>query len=175
MTYEKVQDLPLRRKSAPGGVLQREKSAWPGIARQLLNSFGARRPPTIILTAPAGVRENPEENTLMGRPSLRLNMQILMVWPVRNHFRNYRKAMKPDPTSFWWNYRIKPLEIDAEYVKQMVEIFLKVIVAPKLYRRSSGVLGTKENLRVLKLDDDILYSRQIMKPKSTRRPVNPGT
>lgn len=69
----------------------------------------------------------------------------------------YRKAYEADPTSIFGGIIASNREIDADTAKQMVEIFLEVIVAPAYTDEALEVLSTKENLRVLKLDD-ILYS-----------------
>ena len=69
----------------------------------------------------------------------------------------YRKAYEADPTSIFGGIIASNREIDADTAKQMVEIFLEVIVAPGYTDEALEVLGTKENLRVLKLDD-ILYN-----------------
>ena len=69
----------------------------------------------------------------------------------------YRKAYEADPTSIFGGIIASNREIDADTAKQMVEIFLEVIVAPAYTGEALEVLSTKENLRVLKLDD-ILYS-----------------
>lgn len=69
----------------------------------------------------------------------------------------YRKAYEADPTSIFGGIIASNREIDADTAKQMVEIFLEVIVAPGYTDDALEVLKTKENLRVLKLDD-ILYN-----------------
>ncbi|MEG0377760.1 MAG: bifunctional phosphoribosylaminoimidazolecarboxamide formyltransferase/IMP cyclohydrolase, partial [Eubacterium sp.] len=69
----------------------------------------------------------------------------------------YKKTYEADPTSIFGGIIASNDEIDADTAKQMVEIFLEVIVAPSFTDEALKVLSTKENLRLLKLDD-IMYN-----------------
>ena len=65
----------------------------------------------------------------------------------------YKKAYEADPTSIFGGIVASNGIIDADTAKQMVEIFLEVIVAPDFTDEALEILKVKENLRLLKLDD----------------------
>lgn len=65
----------------------------------------------------------------------------------------YQKAYEADPTSIFGGIIASNREIDEATAKQMVEIFLEVIVAPGFTNEALEVLKAKENLRLLVLKD----------------------
>ncbi|MEG1431703.1 bifunctional phosphoribosylaminoimidazolecarboxamide formyltransferase/IMP cyclohydrolase [Eubacterium sp.] len=65
----------------------------------------------------------------------------------------YRKAYEADPTSIFGGIVASNREIDADTARQMVEIFLEVIVAPGFTDEAKAILSAKENLRLLVLED----------------------
>lgn len=69
----------------------------------------------------------------------------------------FRKANEADPTSIFGGIIASNREIDEDTAKQMVEIFLEVIVAPGFTDEALAILSAKPNLRLLKLAD-IMYN-----------------
>lgn len=65
----------------------------------------------------------------------------------------YKKAYEADPTSIFGGIIASNGVVDADTAKQMVEIFLEVIVAPDFTDEALEILKVKENLRLLKLED----------------------
>lgn len=65
----------------------------------------------------------------------------------------YKKAYEADPTSIFGGIIASNGEIDGDTARQMVEIFLEVIVAPGFTDEARAILSAKENLRLLVLED----------------------
>ncbi len=68
----------------------------------------------------------------------------------------YHKAYEADPTSIYGGIVASNREIDGDTAREMVQIFLEVVVAPSFSAEAVEVLSAKQNLRLLVLED-ILY------------------
>lgn len=61
----------------------------------------------------------------------------------------YRRALKCDPVSAFGGIVALNRELDAATAAQMADLFLEVIIAPRISKRAKDVLTSKKNLRVL--------------------------
>lgn len=68
-------------------------------------------------------------------------------------FEAYQKAYAADPVSIFGGIVVANRKIDAETAKEMVKIFLEIIIAPAYDKEALEVFEAKKNLRVLQLDD----------------------
>jgi phosphoribosylaminoimidazolecarboxamide formyltransferase/IMP cyclohydrolase len=65
----------------------------------------------------------------------------------------YTRALKCDPVSAFGGIIALNRELDAAAAKQMAELFLEVIIAPRISDGAKEVLASKKNLRVLATGD----------------------
>ena len=64
----------------------------------------------------------------------------------------YRKALATDPVSAFGGIVAFNRTVDEEAAKAVTEIFTEVIIAPEYTTSALEILGTKKNLRVLRLE-----------------------
>ena len=63
----------------------------------------------------------------------------------------YKRAYEADPVSIFGGIVAANATIDADTAREMVKIFLEIVVAPDYTEEALEILRTKKNLRVLKL------------------------
>lgn len=72
---------------------------------------------------------------------------------AENVYDAYMKAYEADPVSIFGGIVASNTEIDEETAKEMIKIFLEVVIAPSFTEKAVEILKTKPNLRVLALPD----------------------
>ncbi len=65
----------------------------------------------------------------------------------------YRKAVKTDPVSAFGGVVAFNTEVDAEAAKEMVELFLEVVIAPSFSMSAWEVFQKKPNVRLLQIEN----------------------
>ncbi|MEJ5173517.1 MAG: bifunctional phosphoribosylaminoimidazolecarboxamide formyltransferase/IMP cyclohydrolase [Hydrogenothermaceae bacterium] len=65
----------------------------------------------------------------------------------------YEKALKTDPKSAFGGIVAVNREVDTELATKLTEIFLEVVAAPSFTEEALGVLNSKKNLRVVKVNN----------------------
>lgn len=68
----------------------------------------------------------------------------------KNVYEAYTKAYECDPVSIFGGIVALNKEVDADTAREMVKIFLEIIIAPSFTDEALEVLRTKKNLRVIK-------------------------
>ena len=68
----------------------------------------------------------------------------------KNVYEAYTKAYECDPVSIFGGIVALNKEVDADTAREMVKIFLEIIIAPSFTDEDLEVLRTKKNLRVIK-------------------------
>ena len=83
---------------------------------------------------------------------------------------SYMKALECDPISAFGGIVAFNQTVDAKTAKLMKELFLEVIIAPDFDAEAIEILKAKKNLRLVKVDMDILSYKQIsvLDVKNTR-------
>ncbi|MBC3796650.1 bifunctional phosphoribosylaminoimidazolecarboxamide formyltransferase/IMP cyclohydrolase [Acetobacterium tundrae] len=157
MTFEKVQDMrygenPHQKAAFYGEVvlvkgaltsakqLQGKELSYNNIndtngALEILKEYGNEEPTIVAVkhANPCGIASDPE---------------IAVA---------YQKAYESDPVSIYGGIIASNRVIDETTAKQMVEIFLEIIVAPGFSKEALKILAAKKNLRLLELEE-ITYS-----------------
>jgi phosphoribosylaminoimidazolecarboxamide formyltransferase/IMP cyclohydrolase len=65
----------------------------------------------------------------------------------------YRKAVKTDPVSAFGGVIAFNTEVDGEAAKEMVDLFLEVVIAPSFTKEALDMFSKKPNVRLLELSD----------------------
>lgn len=65
----------------------------------------------------------------------------------------YKKAEKADPVSAFGGVVAFNTEVDADAAKEMVELFLEVVIAPSFTKDALQIFSKKPNIRLLELPD----------------------
>lgn len=65
----------------------------------------------------------------------------------------YKRAVKTDPVSAFGGVVAFNTEMDAECAKQMVDLFLEVVIAPSFTKDALDIFSKKPNVRLLELTD----------------------
>jgi len=68
----------------------------------------------------------------------------------KNVYEAYTKAYECDPVSIFGGIVALNKEVDADTAREMVKIFLEIVIAPSFTDEALEVLRTKKNLRVIK-------------------------
>ena len=68
----------------------------------------------------------------------------------KNSYEAYVKAYECDPVSIFGGIVALNKEVDADTAKEMIKIFLEIVIAPSFTEEALEVLRTKKNLRVIK-------------------------
>lgn len=68
----------------------------------------------------------------------------------KNVYEAYTKAYECDPVSIFGGIVALNKEVDADTAREMVKIFLEIVIAPSFTDEALEVLKTKKNLRVIK-------------------------
>lgn len=68
----------------------------------------------------------------------------------KNVYEAYTKACECDPVSIFGGIVALNKEVDADTAREMVKIFLEIVIAPSFTDEALEVLRTKKNLRVIK-------------------------
>lgn len=68
----------------------------------------------------------------------------------KNVYEAYTKAYECDPVSIFGGIVALNKEVDADTAREMVKIFLEIIIAPSFTDEALEILKTKKNLRVIK-------------------------
>ncbi|MDP4093638.1 MAG: bifunctional phosphoribosylaminoimidazolecarboxamide formyltransferase/IMP cyclohydrolase [Bacillota bacterium] len=72
---------------------------------------------------------------------------------AENIYDAYIKTYEADPVSIFGGIVAANREIDAKTAKEIVKIFLEIIIAPSYSEEALSILSQKKNLRVLQLDN----------------------
>lgn len=68
----------------------------------------------------------------------------------KNVYEAYTKAYECDPVSIFGGIVALNKEVDADTAREMVKIFLEIVIAPSFTDEALEILKTKKNLRVIK-------------------------
>ncbi|MEG0074911.1 MAG: bifunctional phosphoribosylaminoimidazolecarboxamide formyltransferase/IMP cyclohydrolase [Eubacterium sp.] len=156
MTFEKVQDLRYGENPHQKAAFYKEIGIAKGALTNAVQLQGKELSYNNINDTNGAIeilKEYTEEPTIVAVK----HANPCGVASAANISEAYKKAYEADPTSIFGGIIASNGEIDAATAKQMVEIFLEVIVAPGFTDEALKILSAKENLRLLKLDD-ILYN-----------------
>ncbi len=86
-------------------------------------------------------------------------------------FEAYNRAYECDPVSIYGGIVAINAEVDAATAKEMIKIFLEIVIAPSFTDEALAILKTKPNLRVLELAD---IAQKITKEQHTQKKVLGG-
>lgn len=76
----------------------------------------------------------------------------------------YRKAVKTDPVSAFGGVIAFNTEVDGETAREMIDLFLEVVIAPSFTIEAFDIFSKKPNVRLLALPDILSYKKR--KPSS---------
>lgn len=152
LTYEKVQDMRYGENPHQKAAFYKEIGTTPGMlpaAKQLQGKELSYNNINDTNGALEILKEYKDEPTIVAVK----HANPCGVASANTISEAYRKAYEADPTSIFGGIVASNRAIDADTAKQMVEIFLEVIVAPSFTDEALEILKAKENLRLLVLDD----------------------
>ncbi|MDO4287938.1 MAG: bifunctional phosphoribosylaminoimidazolecarboxamide formyltransferase/IMP cyclohydrolase [Eubacterium sp.] len=152
MTYEKVQDLRYGENPHQRAAFYKEIGGVKGALTEAVQLQGKELSYNNINDTNGALeilKEYTEEPTIVAVK----HANPCGVASASSIAEAYKKAYEADPTSIFGGIIASNGVIDADTAKQMVEIFLEVIVAPDFTEEALDILKVKENLRLLKLED----------------------